>query len=74
MWSRIDCVMIWWFAGSEGIDKLLSSEKVSRDGGVGSRWLSPLPNLINEESYRTSKQTLTLLEEAPADSHTYLMT
>ncbi|XP_020235272.1 uncharacterized protein LOC109815090 [Cajanus cajan] len=58
--------------GSEGIDKIFSPEKVSRDGSVGSRGLSPLPNLINEESHRTSEQTLTLLEEALVDSQATL--
>ena len=65
--------MVWWFAGSEGIDKIFSSEKYSRDGSVGSRGLSPLPNLIiNEESHKTSEQTLTLLEEALTDSQAKL--
>jgi len=65
--------MVWWFAGSEGIDKIFSSEKYSRDGSVGSRGLSPLPNLtINEESHKTSEQTLTLLEEALVDSQAKL--
>ncbi|KAG4971903.1 hypothetical protein JHK82_037572 [Glycine max] len=59
--------------GSEGIDKIFSSEKYSRDGSVGSRGLSPLPNLtINEESHKTSEQTLTLLEEALVDSQAKL--
>ncbi|TKY48983.1 UHRF1-binding protein [Spatholobus suberectus] len=58
--------------GSEGIDKIFSSEKVSRDGSVGSRGFSPLPNVINEESHRTSERTLTLLEEALVDSQAKL--
>lgn len=58
---------------SECIGKIFSSEKVSRDGSVGSRGLSPLPNLIMEESHRTSKQTLTLLKEALLDSQAKLM-
>ncbi|XP_027339754.1 uncharacterized protein LOC113853541 isoform X3 [Abrus precatorius] len=58
--------------GSEGIDKIFSSEKVSREGSVGSRGLSPSPNLINEETHRTTEQTLTLLEEALVDSQAKL--
>ncbi|XP_061341796.1 uncharacterized protein LOC133288116 isoform X1 [Gastrolobium bilobum] len=58
--------------GSEGIDKIFSSEKLSRDGTVGSRGLSPLPNLINEESHKTMEQTLTLLEEAVVDTQAKL--
>ncbi|XP_052726420.1 uncharacterized protein LOC108334067 [Vigna angularis] len=58
--------------GSEGIDKIFSPEKVSRDGSVGSRGISPLPILINEESHRTSEQTLTLLEEALLESQAKL--
>ncbi|WVZ00745.1 hypothetical protein V8G54_026814 [Vigna mungo] len=54
--------------GSEGIDKIFSPEKVSRDGSIGSRGISPLPILINEESHRTSEQTLSLLEEALVES------
>ncbi|KAK2424001.1 hypothetical protein QL285_034409 [Trifolium repens] len=54
--------------GSEGIDKIFSGEKFSRDGSVGSRGLSPLPNLISEEPNKTPEQTLTLLEEAVMDS------
>jgi len=56
------------FAGSEGIDKIFSPEKVSRDGSVYSRGISPLPNLINEEPHRSSEQTLTLLEETLVES------
>ncbi|CAJ1956800.1 unnamed protein product [Sphenostylis stenocarpa] len=58
--------------GSEGIDKIFSSEKASRDGSIGSRGNSPLPNLINEESHRKSEQTLTLLEEALVESQAKL--
>ncbi|XP_058756498.1 uncharacterized protein LOC131629740 isoform X1 [Vicia villosa] len=56
--------------GSEGIDKIFSGEKVSRDGSIGSRGRSPLPNLIYEETNKTPEQTLTLLEEAVMDSQT----
>lgn len=62
--------MAWWLAGSEGIDKIFSGEKVSRDGSIGSRGRSPLPNLIYEEPNKTPEQTLTLLEEAVMDSQT----
>lgn len=58
--------------GSEGIDKIFSGEKVSRDGSVGSRGRSPLPYLINEEPHKTSEQTLALLEEAVMDSQAKL--
>jgi hypothetical protein len=60
--------MAWQLAGSEGIDKIFSGEKFSRDGSVGSRGLSPLPNPISEVPNKTPEQTLTLLEEAVMDS------
>jgi len=63
---------VWLFAGSEGIDKIFSPEKVSRDGSVCSRGISPLPKLIIEESHRTSEQTLTLLEESLVESQAKL--
>ncbi|KAJ1393166.1 Vacuolar protein sorting-associated protein 13, N-terminal domain [Sesbania bispinosa] len=58
--------------GSEGIDKIFSAEKVSRDGSVGSRGLSPLPNLVIEEPQKAPEQILTLLEEAVMDSQAKL--
>jgi hypothetical protein len=47
---------------------MFSGEKVSRDGSIGSRGLSPLPNLISEEPNKTPEQTLALLEETVMDS------
>ncbi|XP_027187635.1 uncharacterized protein [Cicer arietinum] len=58
--------------GSEGIDKIFSSEKASRDGSVSSRGLSPLPNSLIEEPKKTKEQTLALLEEAVMDSQAKL--
>ncbi|KAF7822861.1 UHRF1-binding protein 1-like [Senna tora] len=73
--------------GSEGIDKIFSSEKLSRDGSVGSIGLSPSQNLINESPRKqmSSSQnlinqsprkqmepTISLLEEAVLDSQTKL--
>ncbi|XP_027354557.1 uncharacterized protein LOC113864716 isoform X3 [Abrus precatorius] len=54
--------------GSEGFDNIFSPEKLSIDGSVSSRDLSPLPNLIKESQCKTMEPTLTLLEEAVIDS------
>ncbi|XP_061350519.1 uncharacterized protein LOC133295686 isoform X1 [Gastrolobium bilobum] len=54
--------------GSEGIDKIFSPEKLSLDGSVRSRGLSPLPNLINESPRKTMEPTITSLEEEVVDS------
>ncbi|XLR66605.1 hypothetical protein HN51_009183 [Arachis hypogaea] len=49
---------------SEGIDKIFSSEKVTRDGSVvGNRGHSPLPSGVNEGPHKTMEETLTQLEE-----------
>lgn len=55
-------------AGSEGVDKIFSPEKLSIDGSVCSRGLSPLPNLINGSPHKSMEPTLTLLEETVEDS------
>ncbi|TKY66706.1 hypothetical protein E2542_SST09592 [Spatholobus suberectus] len=54
--------------GSEGIDKIFFPQKLSLNGSVCSQGLSPLSNLINESPRKTMEKTLTLLEEAVADS------
>lgn len=56
-----------WLAGSEGIDKIFSPEKLGR----GSSFSSAQSNLINEcpvTSTTTSEMTVALLEEVITDS------
>ncbi|QHO12601.1 uncharacterized protein DS421_15g508350 [Arachis hypogaea] len=59
--------------GSEGIDKIFSSEKVTRDGSVvGNRGHSPLPSGVNEGPHKTMEETLTQLEEVVVESQAKL--
>lgn len=60
--------MLWWYAGSEDIDKNLCPEKPSIDGSVSSQGLSQLQNPTNESPRKIMEQTITLLEEAVAAS------
>lgn len=52
----------------EGIDNVLSPEKLSIDGSVSNREPYPLPNQINESPHKSVEPTITLLEEAVVDS------
>ncbi|XVF34088.1 hypothetical protein REPUB_Repub18cG0027000 [Reevesia pubescens] len=50
--------------GTEGLDKIFSSDKLGRAGSAGSIGLSPLSKETNEEQ----RSTVALLEEAVSDS------
>lgn len=61
--------MVWLLAGSEGIDKIFSPRKPSKDGTVG---IFPSTHSTNEITHKNMESTLTLLEKAVADSQAKL--